>query len=235
MANNVNITPGAGSTVATDDVGSGVQVQKFKLDIGAAGASTLWGSAALADATANPVVPKLGTFLSIYNGTTWDRSLSVQGAVDANTGLGVGASGTYRFNGTGWDRNRGNFTATALASAARTGSVNTSAITNYNGVGIILHLNVTAASGTGGLQVIVKNYDSISTNTMQINVTPSAIISSGIFGYEIYPGANTAVPGATTGNVVQRTAAALSRNFIITVIHGDATSYTYSLGYSVIV
>ena len=38
MADNVSVTPGAGTTIATDDVG-GVQYQRVKLDLGGDGAS----------------------------------------------------------------------------------------------------------------------------------------------------------------------------------------------------
>ena len=39
MADNVNITPGSGAIVATDDVGGGVQIQRVKLDMGVEGVS----------------------------------------------------------------------------------------------------------------------------------------------------------------------------------------------------
>jgi hypothetical protein len=40
MADNVAITAGAGTTISTDDVGSGVQVQRVKVQFGADGAAT---------------------------------------------------------------------------------------------------------------------------------------------------------------------------------------------------
>lgn len=72
MADNVSVTPGAGTTIATDDV-AGVHYQRVKLDGGGDGAAAPITSAALADATANPTLIGTGTFGHRWNGATWDR------------------------------------------------------------------------------------------------------------------------------------------------------------------
>lgn len=79
MADNVAITPGAGVTIATDDV-AGVQYQRVKLDAGGDGATTPITAAALTDATANPTVIAAAALSERFNGATWDRE---RGNVDA--------------------------------------------------------------------------------------------------------------------------------------------------------
>jgi len=54
MTDNVDVTPGSGATIATDDV-SGVQFQKVKLDMGADGASSPLGVGQQAKAASLPV------------------------------------------------------------------------------------------------------------------------------------------------------------------------------------
>lgn len=96
-ANNTQITPGSGTTIATDQVGS-VHYQKMKLVDGTedgttgaivtgAGALKVDGSAvtqpvdsempaaaALSDAASNPTTSLMGALNLIYNGATWDRA-----------------------------------------------------------------------------------------------------------------------------------------------------------------
>lgn len=95
MADNVAITAGTGTTIATDEVsvqttnGLG-HVQFVKLVDGTLNGTDaipgttasgllvnteLPAAAALADATANPTTPSVGTFLHHFNGATWDRKL----------------------------------------------------------------------------------------------------------------------------------------------------------------
>lgn len=70
---------------------------------------TLPGSAALADATANPTIPGMAAFMMCFNGTTWDRCLG--GLTDTDDGsIATGkvpsliANLNYAFDGTAWAR-----------------------------------------------------------------------------------------------------------------------------------
>ena len=137
----------------------------------------------------------------------------------------------YLFNGTTtYDRPRNNMDQTALASAARTATTSSADITNYNGRGVMVFLNVTAASGTGGLTLTIQAKDPVSGNYFNLNANPSAVTSTGNGTvYIVYPSTLTAA-----GNVTQSTQAVLPRTFRITVTHGDASSYTYSVGASII-
>ena len=138
------------------------------------------------------------------------------------------------YNGATWDRWRNNSQGTLLASGARTASILSPQQTNYNARGVIVYLDVTVASGTGGLQVQVQAVDPVTGNRFLLNSAPTAITATGRYAYELYPGSSAA--GAAGNQFVnQRTAAALPRIWLASVTHSDTSSYTYSLGYSLIV
>jgi hypothetical protein len=178
-----------------------------------------------------------------------DRLLQVAGELylyDDNAGkpvlvssarnLSAGSSGqrilpvaAFRSNGASYDPELGNTHGTLLASAARTATTSTADQTNHNARGVVLFVNVTAASGTGGLTVQPKGKDPVSGGYYRLNAPPSAITGTGLYLFEVYPGAS-----GTGGDVAQRTAGALPRTWAVTVVHGDASAYSYSLGYALI-
>lgn len=134
-------------------------------------------------------------------------------------------------NGSALDLWRGNTEGVLLASAARTATTNSAIQTNHNARGAMLFLRISAASGTGGLQVRIIARDVAANRDYQLNANPSAETSVGDFVYELYPGSTA---GAAL-NVKQRTAAALPRTWWVQVAHLDGSSYTYSLAYALIV
>jgi hypothetical protein len=188
----------------------------------------------------------------LFNGTNYDRprggtggSLGYEIATLDMTGLAADANavspslvrdsagsarllgtGPLVFNGTTFDRQRNNLEGTALTSAARTAATNSADITNYNGRGILVTLDISAASGTGGLQIRIAVKDPVSGNYANLNALPTAVITISTTTYLLYPGATT---GAT-----QTTNGALPRTFRISTAVGDASSYTYSVGYTII-
>lgn len=91
--------------------------------------------------------------------------------------------------------------------------------------GILVVLDVTSASGTGGLQVRINAHDQASGQAVALNAAPTAVTATGTTSYVLYPF------GAVAGNVTQATSFYLPRLFSITVTAGDSSSYTYSLGY----
>lgn len=146
----------------------------------------------------------------------------------ANPVLQTYAQG-YGYNESTYDRWRNNTSQTALASAARTASANSGDLTNYNGRGVNAVLDISAASGTGGLQLLIQGKDSISSNYYQLNGTPTAIVAVSTSAYEVYPGGGT----GTVGNVT-RVAGVVPRTFRIRVLAGDSTSYTYSVSVNLV-
>jgi len=96
-------------------------------------------------------------------------------------------------------------------------------------------LNVSVASGTGGLTVRVEYYDPV-TNTWFFGpfapVAPRTTTGTFLcmFGSGIAIGSNSSINSALTGYI----GAVMNSRMRITVLAGDASSYTYSLGYELI-
>lgn len=151
----------------------------------------------------------------------------MNGVRDGDSGSSSSRSGLIMFNGATYDRQYNNTQGTLLASAARTATTYTPVQTNYNARGVIIYLNVTSASGTGGLDVIVLSVDPISGNTFPINATPTSVTSTGLSTYVIYP-------GISGGSNTQSTSQILPRTWEIKMTQLDSSSYTYSLGYQLI-
>lgn len=144
----------------------------------------------------------------------------------SNTIASLGAN-TFpmAFNGTTWDRWRNNQdTAVALASLARTATTNGLDLVNYNSNGIIVFINVTIASGTGGLQVQVQARDSVLNSYSGLNSLPTAVTTVSFNTYVFYPGINSGGTAAYSTRV--------PKHFRIRVVHVDGTSYTYSVNYA---
>lgn len=188
-----------------------------------------------------------------YNGATFDRlragvsnaaatgMLNVMGGLAATWADGVSNAmgqslGDVRtaplaFNDTSWDRFRNNTVGTALASAARTATTSSADITNYNAVGIIIYLNITAIGATPTVTVEVQSKDSISgfyLRLAQFTALSPTGADQRIYGF--VPGGGTDVAGN-----VEWKPGRLPRTFRIAVAHGDADSITYSVGYALIV
>lgn len=109
-----------------------------------------------------------------------------------------------------------------LPSAARTTQTTTATQTNAGHRGIILYMNVTAASGTGGLTPSLLFVDSLSGATVQATLG-TAKTATGCFAYTIYPASGLA---ANNGAAV---ASPLPSQWQIKIGVGDSSSYTYSL------
>lgn len=113
-----------------------------------------------------------------------------------------------------------------LASAARTATTTYApASKDQFSLGIRFYLNITAASGTGGLKVILRGYDTISNNAVAISTGGTAVTATGLYVWEIYPG----VAETVFGNVIERRSTCLPLQWDVQVLAGDGSSYTYSL------
>jgi hypothetical protein len=120
---------------------------------------------------------------------------------------------------------------TALSSAARTATTITGDINCAGFKGIIVYLNVTAASGTGGLTARLFG---VEPTTSAIATSAAASTAATTVGTRIFhfgPGVGT-VNGATVA--WGAAAVCLGSRFQIQVLHGDASSYTYSVTYELI-
>lgn len=208
---------------------------------------------AAADNLADPTAPQVLAHLLGYDaaGNNWDRlrkagdGLFVGTGSPITEGLSYGPTGITDKNGSdrplgvvpylvrgdgAIERQRNNQEITLLVSAARTATTNSADIVNHNARGIVIILDVTAASGTGGLITRLFNKDPISLNYAQANSSPVAIVAVGTYSYLIYAGA-----GATNVGHQQLSSGGVGRTFRVQVAHGDATSYTYSLSAHLII
>jgi len=131
---------------------------------------------------------------------------------------------SHLFNGATADRPRNNNDLTILTSA-RTATTNSGDQTNFNGRGVRIVLSVTAASGTGGLQVQIQGKDSISGSYYQLNTTPAAVTATGTYVYDLYP----AALDSAAGGITQKSQVLLPRTWRVNVVAGDSSSYTYSI------
>lgn len=118
-----------------------------------------------------------------------------------------------------------NLPVNLLASAARTTNTSTSVQSNIAHTGVILILDVTVASGTGGLIPQIRFHDPITAGTKIAWNIPMPVKATGTYIYMHYPGANYAQCGAAQYVV----SAPLSQRWSVTVTVDDASSYTYSL------
>jgi hypothetical protein len=116
--------------------------------------------------------------------------------------------------------------------AARTATTSSADQTNYNAKGVLVYLNVTAASGTGGLQVQVQGKDPVSGNYYNLTSAPTAVIATTGSTPKVYAMGPSYF--STGGAVTQNTTQALPRTWRVQVVAGDASSYTYSVSASVI-
>jgi hypothetical protein len=91
--------------------------------------------------------------------------------------------------------------------------------------GIIAYLNVTAASGTGGLQLALDEIDPVSGATNNLAIT-SANTATGLITLKLKPA--IAAVAATSTKVAQQDV--LPPRWQLRVVHGDASNYTYTLG-----
>ena len=125
-----------------------------------------------------------------------------------------------------WNRQRGNHSGTLLASAARTATVNSANITNYNHRGVHIIINVTAITATPSVVPTIQGYDPLST-TYYTLLTGVAITATGYTILKIYPGIG-AVANAAANDILPNT-------WRISMAHADADSITYSVGYQAVI
>ena len=167
----------------------------------------------------------LNVTLHAWNSTSPIDSFATNsdGQSALNRAINVG-NFDHRFNGTSWDRSRGNTDITALASAARTATLNSGDLTNYNGRGLHVVLDVTNA-GTGSITLTIQAKDALSGQYYTL-LAGAAVTTVSTNVYKVFPGA-TAVANAAANDILPRT-------YRILVTHNNANSITYSVGASII-
>lgn len=141
------------------------------------------------------------------------------------SGLYVAARLT-QFNGTGWDRRRGNYEETVLASAARTATLQSADLTNYNARGVVVVIDVTASSATPSVVFTIQGKSSLGSDYYTI-LASAAVTGVGQTVLRVYPGI-TAAANLSVSDV-------LPRIWRVDATHSDADSITYSVSANYIV
>lgn len=168
----------------------------------------------------------LKTAIMDSNGSTqaavspsWVDNLS-----NTSSGLNVYSRGAT-YNGSTWDRVRGNEETTLLASAARTTTQTGSDLTNYLGnTSLIVVLDMTTV-GTGSVTLSIEGKDSASGKYYTI-LSGAAVTTNSTNRYRVSPDL-----AAVANSVAQDV---LPRVFRITVTANNANSATYSVGYCLV-
>ena len=117
-------------------------------------------------------------------------------------------------------------TTQQLAAAARTVTTSTGDILTNGYSGLVVMLSVNVGSGTGGLTLRVQAKDPNSAFYMTLATQAVAVVTSGGVLLSVGPGGSVNGATAGSGGLV---GAALPDTVRVQVIHGDASSYTYSL------
>lgn len=145
-------------------------------------------------------------------------------AASESTSTTVGAA-LLLYNGSTRDRARCNQDLTVYASAARTADPSYTIITNYNGKGCHLVINVTSITSTPSVVFTIEGRDILSGEYYTI-LASAAIVATGTTILRVYPGL-TASTNLVANDILPRT-------IRIKAVHADADSITYSVGISLI-
>jgi hypothetical protein len=186
--------------------------------------SNRWGS--------TPVTACWGPQGGPYTPANTGQGLPVQGSEAAGqSGAGVNPVLTGRLDGSGnVQADCGNQNLVLLASAARTATTASAAQTNSNARGFLLFLDVTTASGTGGLQIQPQVQDPISGNWVSYSGSSAAVTATGEYLYVLYPSTFSGL----SSSVKTSCSAPLPPTWRVQIIAGDSSSYTYSLAAALI-
>lgn len=146
----------------------------------------------------------------------------------------IGAVNEQRYNGSAWEDVYNNTQGTLLASAARTANGVSATMTNWNESALLLSLDVTVASGTGGLDVRLIAPPPVGSGSPALDV-PSTTLITTTGNYLFLYGMSLANGGPVSGSQVYKTSDVMvPRTWSVIVTTGDSSSYTYSLGYSLV-
>lgn len=207
----------------------------------------LLAATAMADATANPTITQIASYLMGFNGSTFDRvrldanknvvvSLRNSSGGEPTITISISDNDTFGhtviyvanknllYNETGYDKQRGNTNLTIFSSAARTADPTPGDKTNYNAKGIHVVLDVTNA-GTGSITLTIQGKDSVSGQYYTI-LAGAAVSSNSTNVYKVFRGAPVTA-NVSANDIIPRT-------FRIIVTHNNANSITYSVGASLI-
>lgn len=130
-------------------------------------------------------------------------------------------------DGTNIQAMKGNTEDTLMASAARTATTSSPNQVNYNARGVIVVMNITAVPGVDTVTLAIQGIDPASGNVYVIS-SDAAIGETGLRQVLVYPGAGAEVSMEKISPVP------LPRTWRVAVTHSGSGSFTYSIGYQLI-
>lgn len=113
-----------------------------------------------------------------------------------------------------------------LANAPRTANTQTPKQQDGFTLVVRLYLNVTVASGSGGLRPVLRGYDKASGATVELTTGGTGITTTGLFCYEI---SGASLPSTAFGNVKEVACRSIPFQWDALVKHLDGSTYNYSL------
>ena len=134
------------------------------------------------------------------------------------------SSDSMVFNGTTWDRLRGNTTSIAIAdTGVKTASFSGATQTNYNNVGAYIWILCGTVSGTTPTLVTVLQWSPDDGTTFYdiTSATTAVTATNASIGYQVYPGVNATWNVSTTASKVL--ISALPRTWRIRYVIGGTT------------
>lgn len=169
MADNVPITPGTGADIATDQVtGTGEQIQLFKLAISTDGSRTL----VPADGTDGLSVKLTNTNVPIGDGTNVVTVDTDPTDSEPNSGNALHVEGrTYVYNGSTWDRVRGDISNGMDVDVTRLPSL-------PSGTNIIGKVDITDGTNDAVIDVTAADGESATTPSLVTNARLKAFNGS---------------------------------------------------------
>lgn len=174
--------------------------------------------------------PKLNSIITL---------LGVSAVPSDGTATPIPTAHPMLYNGTTWDRQRGNDVGqTLLASAARTSATYGSTQTNYNARGVILTMTITAAPNTAEtLGLFYVPVDPLVAGTsnwpcMLTSPAGSTIQAGATLRLFVYPGASTTPDNSTLNKAY---AHPVPRSWTGGGNPSSSGSWTYAIGFQYVV
>jgi hypothetical protein len=97
------------------------------------------------------------------------------------------------------------------------------------------YLNVTDASGDGGLTVVFNGIDPVSGNPVALSAGGVPVLAPGTYAYEMTPFVSQdSLGNLIAGNILESVSRAVPYVWSISVLHANDSPYTYSLGVEVL-
>lgn len=223
-----NASPTPVTTTATAGIWTGpVSFRYFRMRMTTYSSGAASGVAELSAApyvAPSPNIAVVSTVNTIANSVpvTASSTSPSDATTNANVWLYTSAQ-PFSFNGTSWDRPRNNIDVAVLASAARTTTQTGADTTNYNGRGIKVVLDTTAAT-SGSVTLSIQGKDA---NGVYYTILAGAAVTTVSTNvYTVYPGA------PATANVSANDF--LPRTYRVVATANNATAQTYSVSSCVI-